>query len=424
MSVVAVLKNKLTRSPLLFLLLLTLVYLVISWIVNDGDFSRTNLAYYNYLVSALLHKRLFVTPFLSTVDLSWFNGKWFIYWGPAPILFISPFYVFARTNTSDVLYTVSAGLANIYLFYFLLRKADSVFALKKKTASIYFILTNFALISPHLYLSIQGRIWHTNQVVAITYLLLFLIFYLKYYEKPKNYKLLLTSIFFLNLAVLSRYTLIFYFILLIPLLIKVYNTFSRKYLVKTVVIILSTTFLFLGLLLTYNHLRFGNIFETGVRYVNIRSSEDRFIEEHEKEALISLKYFKHNFDIYFLNHVKFSTEKPYVIIDKEGNSIPSVYPLFLLFPLLFLKKYLLNKKYKNFLLASIFGVILPLFTYFVLYLATGWAQFGIRYFLDIMPLLFLLFLFVVDSIPPKLQSAIVFYGIPVNILGSISFYFS
>lgn len=399
-----------------------LIYLSSSFIVSQGNLTQTHLSYYNYLLTALYHGRLHVAPYASATDLAWFNGKWYLYWGPAPLIFIAPFYLIARSAASDVIYTLTAGLINLTLFYFVLTIFNQLFKLKKSLISILFILLNFALISPHLYLSLQGRIWHTNQVIAVTYLLLFLLFYFMFWSRPTKFFYLTLSILFLNFAVLSRYTMIFYFTLFLPLFYHLYQTKNISTVLKSFFLLISFSLSALALLFIYNHARFNNIFETGVRYVNIRSSEHIFISKAQQTSLISPKYFPHNFQVYFLDHIKLYQQKPFLIINKEGNSLVSLYPLVLFTPLLFLKKIFRNQKYSLFLTTAFLGVILPIILYLLLYLATGWAQFGTRYFLDAVPLLFLLLLLTVNEIPRPLQILILIYGISINLAGAYLFY--
>jgi hypothetical protein len=408
--------------PYLTIVILIVIYFTTSWIVSRGNLSQTNLSYYNYLLNALYHKHLDVIPYANATDLTWFNNKWYMYWGPAPILFISPFYLIFRTQTSDVLYTLAAGILSFILFYFVLKTFNKTFILKKSKNSILFTLINFALISPVFYLSLQGRIWHTNQVIAIFYLLLFFLFYFKFWQKPSSLFLLILATIFLNLAVLSRYTLVFYFSLFFPLIYHLYKSNSKKLILQSIFIIFTFSISFFLILITYNHARFGEIFETGVGYMNIRSSQNKYISDSEKGSLISPKYFFHNFDIYFLHFPKTKLTKPFLSIDKEGNSLVFFYPLVIFTPLLFSKKKLFNKKYSLFLFTSIFAVILPITLYLMFYLATGWAQLGTRYFLDAIPMLFILLLLVVDEIPLYIKISIIILGLFLNIYGSILFY--
>jgi hypothetical protein len=57
----------------------------------------------------------------------------------------------------------------------------------------------------------------------------------------------------------------------------------------------------------------------------------------------------------------------------------------------------------------------------MLYLASGYAQFGYRYFFDVLPLLFLLLMFILPSIPMLIQLGLLAYGIFVNFYGTMVF---
>ncbi|PJA90773.1 MAG: hypothetical protein CO136_00705, partial [Candidatus Levybacteria bacterium CG_4_9_14_3_um_filter_36_7] len=61
-----------------------------------------------------MHGRVNVTP-PATYDLSLFQGKWYLYWGPAPLLFIWPFYLIWGLKASDVLFTMLGGFTNVIL---------------------------------------------------------------------------------------------------------------------------------------------------------------------------------------------------------------------------------------------------------------------------------------------------------------------
>lgn len=405
---------------LLFLILfaIALFYLTTSYIANNGEFSQTKVPHYNYLLNALYHKRLDVVPLRSATDLTFFEGKWYMYWGPAPVLFIAPFYLLFKTSANDVAYTLVAGITNIFLFCFALYEFRKAFKLKGSLFDLVFIILNFALASPHFYLSLKGQIWHTNQIVATTYLLVFFVFYFKFWQN-KNLHHLFISTVFLSLAVLSRYTLVFYFVLLFPLFINLYKH-KKKIIVKSIIVASLVTVSSSVSLFAYNFARFGNILETGTSYQDIRSSEQVFIPASTRTSLVGIKYIRHNIETYFLNHPEISNAHPFLKIDTEGNSMLTVYPLIILSPLLFMKQ--IFNKYKLFIITSVVGVILPIFAYLMFFLGTGWAQFGLRYMLDIVPLLFILLLLVARIVPKPIKVFLIIYGVSINLSGTLIFY--
>src|SRR5262249_22202032 len=132
-----------------------------------------------------------------------------------------------------------------------------------------------------------------------------------------------------------------------------------------------------------------------------------------------LVYIPHNISYYFLNHLSIRLEKPYINIDREGNSVFSVYPLLLTLFLL-IKKYKIKEMHPVIILSclSVGTTIILLMTM----MATGWSQFGSRYFFDVIPILFLLTLFAIRNIHIALLIILFIYGLAVNLLGIWSFY--
>ena len=57
----------------------------------------------------------------------------------------------------------------------------------------------------------------------------------------------------------------------------------------------------------------------------------------------------------------------------------------------------------------------------MLYLASGYFQFGYRYFFDVLSLLFLLLMFILPSIPMFIQMGLLAYGMFVSFYGTMVF---
>jgi len=402
------------------LLFAIFIYFLLCLFINKHIFGISNFPYYTDLVKSLLNGKLnVISP--NHFEQSFFNGKWYLYWGPAPVLFILPFFLIFGSATSDILYTLAAGVLNIILFYFLTEEFVKHFKLRVALFDKFLVILSFAFASPNLSLSVVGQIWPTSQVISILYLIIFYLFYFKFLNNPKNIKYLLVGVLFLNLAWFSRLTLIINFISLIYLFVLVFNKYREKFkLVIFSTVAISTVFvtLFMG----YNYLRFGNPLDSGLRYVR---GNPRY-EYAEKNKIFSLSYVSHNINYYFLNHASFllpadGNKFPIVILNLEGNSAISVYPLLIFALLLFQGKYLRDKKINKFLLAAlaICGVSIIML---MLYFSTGATQFGSRFFFDIIPLIFLLTLFVLKDIPKVFKYIVLFYGFIINFLGTIIFY--
>ncbi len=386
------------------------LYFCYSFYLNKNLLLNSGSPYFNYLTEAFVSGRLNVYTPLG-YDLSQYQGKLFLYWGPGPFLFILPFYILLGKNLSDILYTVSAGALNIILFYLVTKEAVKKFKLKLSKFYLIILILNFSLASPNFYLSLSGRVWHTSQIISITYLLFFLFFYFKFLNNFKSIYLLLLAAIFFNLAWVTRYILALNIILFFY---PVYLSYKNR--LRILLIVFLATISTLALFGTYNFLRFDSPFENGLKYQNANS---RFAEALNSGKEFSVNYIPYNSYYYFLN-LPFLSSNTRHIFDPEGLSIFAIYPA-LIALIFFFKLKKIDKNTKVFLLfagVTIFTTALLILMYF----GTGWTQFGSRYFFDVIPLLFLLLLFVINKVPKLLLFLITFYGTLINIFGTNYFY--
>src|SRR5205807_3875406 len=129
----------------------------------------------------------------------------------------------------------------------------------------------------------------------------------------------------------------------------------------------------------------------------------RFAVVTQSNEILSPRYVLYNMYYCFFNVMHFSLHDSLLVrIDDEGNSVLSVYPALLLLPVLFYTRTYINKKRLLFLLLA--GIVIGLnILMLMFYFATGWRQLGYRYFFDILPLLFLLLIFILPAIPMFIQ---------------------
>src|SRR3989338_525914 len=393
-------------------------YISVSLIINGNLFKLSQTPYYNYLLEAFSKNRLDLDPIHKGFDLSNFNGKWYMYWGLSPSLFILPFYLIWGIKSSDILYTLIACTVNIVLFFKIIETVDRYFHLNKSTFIKFFVLINFAIASPNFYLSLAGRIWHTNQIIAATYLLLFLFFYFKYLKNIEKLKFLMISLIFFNLSWLARNTLLTYAILLIYPLIIIFRTKEKRLFVKSAATIFLISLSAAIIFFTHNYLRFNNLLETGLTY---QQSAARFRESTGSSNFFSINNIPHNFYYYFINPLNFDSKSPFMKFEAEGNSVFLVYPILILLLWSLFKKRVIDIRLKYFLvtcLALLTINLLPLMLFF----GTGWTQFGNRYFLDVIPILFIVSTVYITRLSPLLAIFLLTYGSVINFLGAINFY--
>jgi hypothetical protein len=98
-----------------------------------------------------------------------------------------------------------------------------------------------------------------------------------------------------------------------------------------------------------------------------------------------------------------------------------VYPSLLLVPVLFFKFKRFDAKKRFFALTAVAAALITV-TFLMLYFATGWVQFGNRYFFDAFPLFFLLLVLVIQYIPKPVQLLLLILGIILNFWGVLTFF--
>jgi hypothetical protein len=401
--------------PWLVLLTVGVVYFYFSLRITGNMFTPTHTNYYMYLLDAFVHGRVNVTP-PSTYDLSLYHGRWYLYWGPAPLLLLWPFYLLWGLNASDVLYTLLAGLANVVLIYLCIREMKRYFSLTLSLMAEAFLILSFAFASPNFFLSLTGKIWFTSQIFATTFLFLFYFFFFKYLNTHKLLHIVVSLVFFC-LTCLTRYSLIFHGLLLIYLFWDSRMT-AQKISLRLLAWVGATVLFFVCLGALYNYLKFQNILEVGQRFQQGSMRYDAIIKSGNS---LSFTYLWHNIYYYFLNPVYFSLSKHVLRIDHEGNSVLMVYPALLLAPVLFFKFKQFDARQRFFVLTAGAAALITV-VFLMLYFATGWVQFGNRYFLDAFPLFFLLLVFVMPYIPKPVQLLLIIWGIVINFWGVLTFF--
>jgi hypothetical protein len=396
-------------------ILIGIVYLFLQMKITGSIFATTRVDYFNYLLDAFVHGRVnVITP--STYDLSLYHHKWYLYWGPAPVLLLWPFYLLWGVNASDVLYTLLGGFTNIVLSSLCVQEVRRYFNLSLSPIAIVFLLISFAFGSPNFVLSLVGGIWASSQIFAMVYLLLYYLFFFKYLNSGKQYYVLVAVVFFC-LACLSRYSLCLHGLLFCYLLWD--RKVKGKKLSPWLFISAGATIVFFGCLMAlYNYLKFQNILEIGQRFQQGAARYDAIVKSG---PVLSFSYLWHNVYYYFLNPITFSLSKWDLQIDLEGNSVLMVYPSVLLCSLLIFKFRQFDLKRRAFVLIVGLAALLTMVS-LLLYFSTGWTQFGNRYFFDAFPLFFLLVILVLPYISEDVQWWIITWEVVINLLGAVAFF--
>lgn len=125
---------------------------------------------YVYLAYSFLHGKLNLieTP-EATYDLILYHGLWYVPGAIMPAILMIPFVAIWGLGVSDVLFGVVIGSINILLLYDLLGKI----ILQKNTSRQNWLTLLFAAGTVHWWLSSVGSVWFNAQVLAVTFMILF-----------------------------------------------------------------------------------------------------------------------------------------------------------------------------------------------------------------------------------------------------------
>ncbi|MCL5784003.1 MAG: hypothetical protein M1142_01445 [Patescibacteria group bacterium] len=422
------------RSFIFYFSAIFIIYLALTYFFSG--FSLTNVSpssYYNFLLDALFRHQLYVNP-PNNYDLSLYQSHRYLYWGPAAILYILPYYLISHLQASDTLYTCVAGILNILVFYFLIQEASRYFKIKPSKFIKLILVVSFAFASPNFFLALKANIWFSSQIIATFYLLLFFLCLFKFLNQTQKLSWWWLAVLLVNLAWLTRYTMVFNLLFLTYPLYILYHQRSQLFKRALLGTGLLLSIFFCGFLM-YNFARFNNALETGYRY---QQGATRYAIYFRNNQMFSLSNIPHNFNYYFLSPniwIKSSTF-PFVHSDAEGNSIFFVYPILILW-LLSLGVAYQSFKHQHFFhnffrdpspspvfFFQLITAVTVAFNILVLLLnvGTGWVQFGSRYFLDVTPIIFLSLLFIIDRFPKVLLLWLLAWGLIVNFTGVIFFY--
>lgn len=333
-------------------------------------------------------------------DLSFYQGKIYIFWSPFIALLITPLVFIFGLNFPDTLYAAFFGGVNCGLFYLFLKNLSREKIIKLTNNACLWATIFFGFGTVHFSLSVIGHVWYTAQVISLTFFLLSLIFMLRQ-------KLFASGLFF-ALAGFSRQT----FFLSLPFFLSLFFIFKKEKKIAYFVL----PIIFLALIYGYyNFLRFGNFLTTGF---NLQAENftlgERFYQPFLQYGLINIHYLPGNFYYLFLNPLNFKPQLPFINPNPEGNSLFFISPLFIY---LFYNCQALFKspKTKIFNLGILISVILMLIPV-LLNIGTGWFQFGCRYLLDITPFLIIIILQTSKNFHSNLAKLLLLISCFINIM--------
>lgn len=397
---------QLWERPLLAGLLALLIYALIATYYHPS-WQATPVAYYNYLADALLHGSLSLRQLPpSTHDLSFYQGRYYLYWSPLPAVLLMPFVALFGVGFSDIAFTVVVAALNVGLVALLLRAATAARIIRLDRLRRGILVICFAFGSVHLTLAPLGRVWHTGQLIGFLCTLLAYLLAIRGRGLPA---FALTGLA-IAAALLTRNHLVFAGIWPAVYLLYRHRAAGWRYQALGALAGLAPAIAAVGLLALYNYLRFGGWLDNGLDY---HEMADIFVDNYRQYGAFHPFYLPTNFYYQYLAY-----PLPVRADTGYGGS------LFLLTPIFFgcfVGAARLRPRWSMWLLVvSILGVATPI----LLLMGTGWVQFGPRYTLDFSVPLLLLTAHGIRRWPRHILVlltilAIVHYSIGLSLIGSM-----
>jgi hypothetical protein len=321
---------------------------------------------------------------------------------PIPALLMLPGALVDGRRANDVLPTVLVAALILPLAFAVLRRLAAAKLSQRTPREDLWFVAMLAFGSVLLFSSVQGKVWYTAHVVGVALALVYA------WASIEARHPVIAGIA-LGAAALTRTSMAFMF----PLFVfEAWRMTRSRDVVKPLVRFAIPVVAFAIAGMIYNHVRFGSPTEFGHSYLALGDlrpvRQQLLIEQH---GLASLHYLERNLGVAFALLPDVLPHAPWLKISGHGLAMWITTPIlvFLLWP-----------RAKPALhwplwITTLFVALPPL-----LYMNTGWVQFGYRFSLDFM--VFLMMLLAIGGRPLGwIGKGLIAAGIAINLFGAWTF---
>ena len=379
------------------------VYAILWCMTGTNPFGRS--VYDSYLRQALrwIHGYLDLGENPAYLEIAEYGGRYYVSFPPVPSVLLTPFCLLFGERTPDTLIASAVGLLGAVCAFFMARRAG-----RSEQSSVFWAL--FVTVgSNFLHVGFRADVWYFAQTVSFTCTLLAL-FYADSDRLADGWK----PWFFLALAVGSRPLQMVYLPLVSLLLLNKLQSnhltlrqAAHRFWWWTVPALMVG-----GGLMAFNAARFGNPFQFGHDYLPEFSGPEGY-------AQFSLSYLKDNLCRLWTLPELVDGRLKFPLFN--GCAFWIFSPIFLVFAICFLLH--LRQNIRNPALA--FALLsIPVHLLLLCCHATlgGW-QFGNRYTIDALPVLFFAQMSILKKVPsdlPCITRPLFLWGLGLNLVGTVA----
>lgn len=363
--------------------------------------------YFSPLAKSFLQGRLDIPNPVVKTDLSYFEGKWYLYWGPLPALLLIPGQLLVhRFFPPAYLSFMVAGLSMCVVYLIIKR-------LKTVNATVFLIF--FAFGTSFLYIVTRSGVWDVAQTVTFLPSAVAIYILLKEKLTLKDYFLAATLI---SISLIGRYNIVLYSVLLFFRVID-NGKFNLQKVFKRVTVCSGPFLFFLIIFSIYNFARFHNPFDFGFTYTVFDNFNFATVAP---KGFYSLYYVPRNLWYMFAEIPKLTFLRNGQIFfewNHFGMSIFFVSPVFLAALLTINSQLFHLKEFANRLKIYLWIQVLIQIAVLVPFYWLGPLQVGIRYSTDFGLLLLILTIF---GLKGKVNVLVILGAIMAIILNIFSLY--
>ncbi len=294
--------------------------------------------------------------------------RWYVSFPPLPAALLLPIVAIFGLGTWDALFWVLLAGFGPGLVFVVLRSLRESERSGRSEREDLLLSALFAVGTVYYFVSVQGSIWFAAHVVATIFVCLYLLGALGV-RRPASAGLALGLAFLCRPATL----------LLAPFFVFEALGASRNRgvpLARSCVAFCLPLAALVVVAMAHNAVRFDDPFEFGHRLLQIK-----WRSRIETWGLFSAHYLPRNLVVFFLSLPWWLAQSPFVRISRHGLALWFTTPNLL---------WSLVPKKPDLTIVGLWVAVLCTATCTLLYQNTGWVQFGYRFALDYLPLLFVL----------------------------------
>lgn len=361
---------------------------VIYFVTGKGS---TPYDHYVRLSDAFLHGRLYLVDAPPWLELARYGEKAFVINPPAPTLFVLPWVAIWGLSTNQAIVTMIVGAGAVGLFWVAATQLRWSLHFKVAMTVLLALGTNF------WWAATDGSVWMLAHVSAVFFLMAALV------ETTGRNRPWLIGVL-IGLAGLSRLTTFLAFPFFIYTITR--GEGDRRVVIRRMVVFGLALAAMGGLYLLYTYGEYGSFtfgYERG-----------QFLDEPRfSKGLFDISYIPSQINAILFSGPVFTGQFPYFKPSFMGLGLFFTTPA-----LLYMFGASLKERLSLASLAALLLVFIPIVTYGM----TGYAQFGYRFSLDLLPFMVILVAFGMHHRLDRLKIAVILLSCAINLWGVLSFH--